>query len=153
MCLLVVLGIAIVTMLQQHMQFLKFFRQQSFLTTEAPQIGNLLARILNDADHYFVYASKDDAIAAGLPVLNGGHALRLFFKSPTDEIVERLIAVETVTGGKSLNFYGWKADGTATSWSISKKIQDAEFLSTDGILNITLKGPNGEEVTYGGGAR
>jgi hypothetical protein len=153
MSMLVVLGIALVTMMQQHMMFMNFFRQQSFLTSEAPQIGNLLARILNEADHYFVYASKEDALAAGAPVLSGGHALRLFFKSPTDETVERLIAVESVTGGKMLNFYGWKPDGTATSWTISKKIQNAEFLSTGGILNITLTGPNGEEITYGGGAR
>src|SRR6188768_1105080 len=58
MCLLIVLGTALVTMLNQHMTFVKMFRQQSFLASEAPQIGNLLGRILNAADHYFVYSSK-----------------------------------------------------------------------------------------------
>lgn len=153
MSLLIVLGVALVTMIQQHTMFIKLFRQQAFLATEAPQIGNLLGRILNQADHYFVYATKDDALAGGAPVLTTGHALRLFFKTPTQEIVERLIVVEDTASGKALNFLGWRSDGTQTSWTISSKIQDAEFLSDQGILNMTLEGPNGEVVTYGGGAR
>jgi hypothetical protein len=140
-------------MIQQHTLFLKFFRQQSFLSVEAPTIGNLLGRILNDADHYFVYSSKDEALAGGVPVLTNGSAVRLFYKTPTQETEERLVVVENITGGKALKFYGWQLDGTATSWTISSKIADASFLSNQGILNITLVGPNGEEVTYGGGAR
>jgi hypothetical protein len=150
---MIVLGIALVTMIQQHTVFLKFFRQQTFLTTEAPTIGNLLGRILNEADHYFVYSSKDEALAGGVPVLSNGSAVRLFFKTPTQETEERLIVVETVGAGKALKFYGWQLDGTATSWTISNKISNASFLSNQGILNITLHGPNGEEITYGGGAR
>ena len=154
MGLMVVLSVALVTMLQQHMVFLQLFRKQSFLYTEAPQIGNLLGRIMNEADHYFVYATKDDAMGAGTPLMTGGKAIRLFFKTPTQETEERIIAVEPGTGGRSLlKFYGWRIDGTATSWTISDKLGDAEFLSTQGILNMTLEGPNGEEVTFGGGAR
>jgi prepilin-type N-terminal cleavage/methylation domain-containing protein len=153
MSLMVVLGVALVTLVSQHTQFLKLFRQQAFLATEAPQIGNLLGRILNEADHYFVYATKDDALSGGMPILTSGHALRLFFKTPTQETEERLIVVESTGSGAALKFYGWLADGTATSWTITSKIHDAEFLSTEGILNMTLEGPNGEEVTYGGGAR
>jgi hypothetical protein len=153
MSLLIVLATALVTLVTQHMQFLNLFRQQSFLASEAPQIGNLLGRILNEADHYFVYATKDDALGGGAPIMTGGHALRLFFKTPTQETEERLIVVESAGSGAALKFYGSQADGTPTSWTITSKIHDAEFLSTDGILNMTLEGPNGEEVTYGGGAR
>jgi len=153
MCLLIVLGTALVALLNQHMTFLKLFRQQAFLATEAPQIGNLLGRILNAADHYFVYSTKEDALGGGLPVLTAGHALRLFFKTPTQETEERLIVVEETDNGNVLKFYGWRSDGTQTSWTISEKIEDAEFQSSDGILNMTLEGPNGEIVTYGGGAR
>jgi hypothetical protein len=142
-----------VVMLQQHIQFLGMFKKQTFLSSEAPAIGNLLGRIFNEVDHYFVYATKDDALGAGVPILTSGHAVRLFFKSPNQDIEERLIAVEDTSGGKALKFYGWQADGTPTSWTISDKIADAEFLSTQGILNMTLEGPNGEEITYGGGAR
>jgi hypothetical protein len=153
MSLLIVLGVALITMLQQHMLFMTLFRQQSFLSAEAPQIGNLLGRILNSADHYFVYETKDEALAGGAPVMTAGHALRLFFKTPNQETEERLLVVEDTATGKALRFYGWRADGTATSWTVSDKIQGAEFLSSQGILNITLEGPNGAEVTYAGGAR
>jgi prepilin-type N-terminal cleavage/methylation domain-containing protein len=153
MGIMLVLAVALVVMLQQHTQFMAMFRKQAFLTSEAPQIGNLLGRILNEADHYFVYATKDEALAGGLPVLTGGHALRLFFKTPTQEVEERLIVVEATATGNALKFYGWQSDGTPTSWTISDQIADAEFLSDQGILNMTLEGPNGEEVTYGGGAK
>lgn len=154
MSLMLVLAVALVTMLHQHGLFIQMFRQQSFLATEAPQIGNLLGRILNEADHYFVYATKNDALSGGVPILTPGHALRLYFKTPTQEVEERIIAVEDITGGgKALKFYGWQSDGTETSWIITRSIADAEFLSDQGILNMTLKGPNGEEVTFGGGAR
>src|SRR3954469_16497872 len=125
MCLLIVLGIALVTLVNQHIQFMKLFRQQAFLASEAPQIGNLLGRILNEADHYFVYATKADALGGGVPVLTSGHALRLFFKTPTQETEERLIVVEPAGSGAAMKFYGWLPDGTPTSWTITTKIHDA----------------------------
>jgi hypothetical protein len=153
MGILVVLGVALLIMMQQHIFFVKMFQKQTFLTSEAPAIGNLVGRILNEVDHYFVYASKDAALGGGVPILTSGRAVRLFFKTPNQGIEERLIAVESSGSGNALKFYGWQADGTPTSWTISDKIADAEFLSTQGILNMTLEGPNGEEITYGGGAR
>jgi hypothetical protein len=151
--ILVTLGVALVVLVQQHVKFMELFRQQAFLAAEAPTIGNLVGRIFNEVDHYFVYATKDDALGAGTPIMTPGRAVRLFFKTPTQEVEERLIVVESVTGGNALKFYGWQPDGTPTSWTISDKIADAEFQSSQGILNMTLEGPNGEEITYGGGAR
>jgi hypothetical protein len=151
--IILALGLALMVMLQQHVQFMEMFRRQSFLAADAPKIGNLLGRILNHADHYFVYASKADALAGAKPVLAGGRAVRLFFKSAAQVTEERLIAVEATATGNALRFYGSRLDGTATSWTISNRITDAQFTSSQGILNITLDGPNGEEVTYAGGAR
>lgn len=153
MGIMVVLGVALLMMLQQHIFFLRMFKQQTFLSSEAPAIGNLVGRIFNEVDHYFVYATKNDALGGGVPILSAGRAVRLFFKTPNQGIEERLIAVENTGSGNALKFYGWQSDGTPTSWTISDKIADAEFLSTQGILNMTLEGPNGEEITYGGGAR
>jgi hypothetical protein len=150
---LLTLGVVLLMMLQQHIFFVSMFKKQTFLSSEAPAIGNLVGRILNEVDHYFVYATKDAALGTGTPIMTPGRAVRLFFKTPNQGIEERLIAVESTASGNALKFYGWQADGTATSWTISDKIADAEFLSTQGILNMTLEGPNGEEVTYGGGAQ
>ncbi len=153
MSVLLILAVALVVMLQQHVLFMEMFRRQSFLTVEAPKIGNLIGRIINHTDHYFVYGSKADALAGAQPVLTGGSAVRLFFKSADQETEERLIAVEPTAAGNALRFYSWRADGSETSWTISNRIANAQFSSDQGILNVMLQGPNGEEVTYGGGAR
>ena len=150
---MVVLSFALVIMLQQHLQFLDMFKKQSFLANEAPKIGNMLGRIINEADHYFVYATKTDALAGGLPVLTNGKAVMLYFKSPNPDIAQRLITVETTASGAGLYFYTLQAGAVQSSWTISSRISDANFLSNQGILNVTLSGPNGELVTYGGGAR
>lgn len=148
-----VLAVALVVMLQQHVQFMQIFKKQSFLAQEAPRIGNVLGRIINQADHYFVYATKGDAISGTAPVLTGGRAIRLFFKTADQQTVQRVIAMESLSGVNQLRFYGWLPDGTATSWTISSFLNDVTFLSEQGILNITLNGPNGEQVCYGGGAK
>lgn len=150
---LTVIGVALLVMLQQHAQFLEMFRRQSFLAAEAPKIGNLLARILNEADHYFVYAGKDEALAAGQPTMAAGHAVKLFFKSPNNGTEERMIVAEETAKGTALRFYSWGTDGATSSWTIAGNLGGASFQSDQGILNMTLEGPNGEVVTYGGGVR
>ena len=147
------LAFTLVIMLQQHLQFLNMFKRQSFLSNEAPKIGNMLGRIINEADHYFVYATKADALAGGQPVLISGKAVMLYFKSPNQVIAQRLITVEATANGAGLFFYTLQANAIQSSWEISSRISDANFLSNQGILNVSLSGPNGELVTYGGGAR
>ncbi len=150
---LMVIGIAMLAMLQQHTKFLELFRQQSFLAAEAPKIGNLLSRILNEADHYFVYPGKAEALAAGQPTMAPGQAVKLFFKSPNQGTEERMIVAESTTKGTALRFYSLRQDGTTSSWTIASRLGGASFQSDQGILNMTLQGPNGEVVTYGGGVR
>jgi hypothetical protein len=67
--------------------------------------------------------------------------------------LERLISVEQTADGSELRFYTPQADGTSTSWLVCNQITDANFRNDEGILSVTLEGPNGEEVTYSGGAR
>ncbi|MDB6072510.1 MAG: hypothetical protein JWO89_150 [Verrucomicrobiaceae bacterium] len=150
---MMVLAISMVIMLQQHAQFLEMFRRQSFLASEAPKIGNLLGRIINESDHYFVYADKAAALGGGQPLLTDGKAVRLFFKSPNHELAERLITVEDTAAGAAMRFYNLRIDGSQSSWTISDRIAAADFRSDQGILNVTLTGPHGEQVAYGGGAR
>jgi hypothetical protein len=151
MAVLVVLSVAMVVMLQQHLSFMTLTTRQAFLTNEAPKIGNVLGRIFNQADHYFVYDSRASALAGAAPVLTDGRAVRLFFKSAAQQTVERTIAVETTGGATSLRFYTPQANGTQTSWVICNSLTGANFHTDEGILSVTLQGPNGEEVTYSGG--
>ncbi|MDZ4288143.1 MAG: hypothetical protein U0984_09300 [Prosthecobacter sp.] len=142
-----------VVMLQQHLTVVSIAAKQSFLGREAPKIGDLLGRIFNQADSYFVYTSRASAAAGDAPVLTNGRAVRLFFKSAAQQTVERMISVETTASGTEMRFYTPQADGTSTSWLVCNQIAGANFLNDQGILAVTLQGPNGEEVTYSGGAR
>ncbi len=156
--IMLALGTALVTMLQQHVSFMSMVRKQSFLTVEAPQIGNLAGRLFGMADHYFVYTSRASAQAGGAPVLTGGGAVRLFFKGPNGETAEHWISAETVGSGgttstKRLRCHSRKVDGTERSWILCEGLDDATFRCDEGVLGLTLRGPSGEEITYYGGSR
>lgn len=153
MGLMAMLSGALVVMLQQHLTFMGIARQQSFLADEAPKIGNILGRIFQQADHYFIYTSRESALGEGTPVLAGGSAVRLFFRTAGQTTEERIIAAETAASGTSLRFYTPQPDGTVTSWLICQGLQAATFRADEGILMMTLTGPNGEEISYCGGAR
>mgnify|MGYP006949120957 CR=1 FL=1 len=153
MAVMMVVATALVAMMQQHVTFLQMCQQQVFLTSEAPKIGNLLNRILNNADHYFVYATKEDALGNGLPTLTSGSAVKLFFKSAAQTTETRVLSVEPTPAGASLRFYTPQSTSPETSWTVTSKIRSASFQNADGILSLTLLGPNREQVTYYGGAR
>lgn len=151
--LMVMLGGALVAMLQQHLTFLGLAQKQSFLAEEAPKIGNVLGRIFQQADHYFIYTNLEAAQNVAAPMLSGGGAVRLFFKGATQDVEERIIATQEDASGVSLRFYVPQDDGTTTSWLICQGLQGVSFGADQGILVATLTGPNGEEISYCGGAR
>lgn len=153
MGLMVMLSGVLVVMLQQHLSFMQMAQRQSFLAQEAPQIGNILGRIFQQADHYFIYPDGAGARGGVTPVIQNGRAVRLFFKTSSQTTQERLITAETDTSGTSLRFYTPLPDGTERSWLICKGLQAAAFNANEGILTATLTGPNGEMITYCGGAR
>lgn len=153
MGLIIMLGGVLLVMLQQHLSFMTMARRQAFLAQEAPQIGNILGRIFQQADHYFIYPDRDSALSGGKPVLNNGGAVRLFFKTALQNTRECLIAAETGNSGTSLRFYNSQPDGNEKSWQICRGLQAAVFNTYEGILTVTLTGPNGEEIIYCGGGR
>lgn len=153
MAVLVGLSSALVAMMQQHVTFLRLCRQQVFLSSEAPAIGNLLSRILNSVDHYFVYPTKEDALGNGLPTLAPGSAVKLFFKTANQTTECRVLSVEPTSLGATLRFYNPASSAPESSWTVTNKIRSASFLCGEGILSVSIIGPNNEEVTYYGGAR
>lgn len=153
MGLMLLLGGVLLVMLQQHLSFMMMARRQAFLAQEAPQIGNLLGRIFQQADHYFIYQNRDSALAHDKPVIYNGGAVRLFFRTAVQTTRECLIAAEDGIGGTSLHFYNSLPDGMASSWQICRGLKSAVFNADEGILTVKLTGPNGEEITYCGGGR
>lgn len=153
MGLMLILGSSLVVMLQQHVTLMSLAQRQSFLADEAPKIGNLIGRIFSQADHYLVYETHDAAVAGAAPVLAGGRAVRLLFRAADQTTQTRIISTQAIAGGVDLRFFHTLADGSQTSWSICDRLSDATFAADQGILTVTLSGPNGEQITYGGGAQ
>ncbi|QIF04777.1 hypothetical protein [Roseimicrobium sp. ORNL1] len=147
------LSVALIAMLQQHITLMGWLQKQSFLTTEAPQIGNLVGRIFGSADHYFVYSSRDAALGGAAPVLVNGGAVRLFSQAANGDITELWVEVQTVAGTKVLKCYGKLPNGTESQWTVCEGLGNATFHCNTGVLGVTLTGPNQEEVTYYGGSR
>ncbi|HSJ04236.1 MAG TPA: hypothetical protein VK956_17350 [Verrucomicrobium sp.] len=151
----VILGLSLtmISMLQQHVMFMGLIQRQSFLTSEAPQIGNLVGRIFGSADHYFVYSSRDAALGGAAPVLVNGGAVRLYCQGVDGKTTELWITVETVGTAKVLRCHSTLPDGSQQAWTVCEGLGGATFRCDQGVLGVTLQGPNGEEISYYGGSR
>ena len=153
MAVMMGVGLALVLLTRQHITFVGLVARQSFLAVEAPQTGNLLGRLFVQSDHFFIYQSRESALAGGAPVLTGGKAVCLFFPTATGAILEHWITIEPSAGLFQLKFHTVHADKSENSWTITSKLAGASFESNEGILGAILQGPNGEEISYYGGSQ
>lgn len=153
MSILLALAVAMLVMLQQHIAFMNLARQQGFLTTDAPQVGNLVGRLFAKADHYFVYETRAGGLTGAPPVLVNGKAARLYFEAANGETREQWITAETVGGSTSLVCRSRRADGSEFSWNVCTGLAGATFHCNEGVLGVTLKGAGGEEISYYGGSQ
>jgi len=151
LAMLLVLSGALMMMLQSHVIFMRVLGSYAFLRDDAPQVNNMLTGIFGNADSYRVYGSLADAKGDTGAVNTGGQAVRLRFRNPNGTFEQGIVAFETIAGDNQLNFYnfdgGWNA---SPNWTLSHQPAAVDFEDTTGILLVTLTGPNGEEVTYGG---
>ncbi|RYD38259.1 MAG: type II secretion system protein [Verrucomicrobiaceae bacterium] len=150
---IMMVGLALVLLTKQYAVFVGLAARQSFLTVEAPQIGNLLGRLFDQSNSFLVYESRAGAMAGVAPVLTGGKAVRLFFPTATGVILERWITVEPSAGLFQLKCHTVHADDTESSWTVAGRLAGASFGCDQGILSATLQGPNGEEISYYGGSQ
>lgn len=144
---------AMVLMLaNQQFAFLRIFRAQSFLVTEAPVLNNYLSRIIGNAESYRLYASLDDLVSGATPVLADAPVIMLRFKDPNGNFRASVISFEDPGTGQGLYYRMVNAAGTLgePSWALSKRPTNVRFSIEQGILRVRVTGPGGEELTYSG---
>ncbi len=146
------LSVALMILLNQHLVMFRAANQANFLVQEAPGIGALMNRILNQVDHYYIYTNKSDAINGTNPVNSGGSVVKLSFRTPSGTPEEGIIAYESVSGTNSLGYYARKDNSwpDQSSWVITSRPTQVTFSNSTGILLVQLVGPLGEEITYAG---
>lgn len=154
LALTLTMGVAATTVLMagQHVSFLRLVGEFSFLRDEAPAVNLLLSRIIQQSEAYRIYPDKGSAFNGDGAVNAGGRALWLRFRNPDGATEQAVIAFEVADGETGLNFYNW--DGAswsaAPAWTISSQPTGVTFSNDTGILLITVRGPNLEEITYVG---
>ncbi|MDF1861855.1 MAG: hypothetical protein P1U87_16675 [Verrucomicrobiales bacterium] len=145
---------ALLGLLQQQVTFTETMRNFSFLRDEAPQVNTLLTNIVNRADNYRIFPDIGSAKNLSGAVRTGGKTIRLRFRNPDGTSDHAIVAFETVSGQKQLNYYfrSYSADAWPTNptWTISTKPDVVTFDNSTGVLLITLTGSKGEEIAYAG---
>jgi len=156
----VIISAIIMSMVNQQLAFLRIFRAQSFLVTEAPMLNNYIAKIVGNADSYRLYASVDD-LKAGRQTLTEAPVIMLRFKEPNGTFRTSVLSFETPTSpeGSGPALYHRMLSTTnelqdiKESWALSKKPADVRFSIDTGILRVKIKGPNREQIIYSGASQ
>jgi len=152
----VIISAIIMALVNQQLAFLRIFRMQSFLVTEAPMLNNYITKLVSNADSYRLYASVEDLKAGRPQVLKDAPVIMLRFKEPNGTFRASVLSFETPTtpAGSGRGLYYRMVSTTNVlqdpSWSLSKKPAGVSFSIDTGILRVKVTGPKGEEVIYSG---
>jgi hypothetical protein len=162
MVLILGLGLALILMLNTHLEFMNWTRRQSFVAKETPRIANLLGRMLNQADHFFIYESQSDLTNPTATPALAGAAVKLFFNQPEGGLAreQHLIFSQAdslrqlrVLDGQDDSAWTVAAGYAAVGEVPASGLQSASFSLDQGLLKVTLEGPSGEQVHFYGGGR
>lgn len=159
MTVVIVFGLAIssvgMLMLSQQLQTVRRLNQQNFILQESPKINTAMSALLGRADAIRLHQSFADAIQDQNPVLDDANVLVAAFRNIDNNTTFGIINFETdpATGNNRLDYYFFDPADTAPvegtpSWNISREIADASFALVNGLFQVTLTGPNAEQLTY-----
>ncbi|RYD22555.1 MAG: hypothetical protein EOP88_07610 [Verrucomicrobiaceae bacterium] len=143
----------------QQLTFLKLYKDQNFLTEEAPIISMYVSRLIGKADRFRLHSTVEKALA-GTPeaVVSGDQPLPfpvvlLNYRQP-DGVMRATILqfVPLENGGPALNYYVVPLTGAlgAPQWAVTKIPKNVAFTMEQGVLRMTLTGPKDEIITYSG---
>ena len=138
----------------QQLAFIRILRAQDFLTREAPMINNYVVRVIGAAEGYLLYPDMDTMRAGGPPVLADASVLVLRFRQPDGSFRGAVLSFEDdATLGEGLYYRVMDqagAVGDEPDWWLSRQPADVNFAVEQGVLRMTVDGPNGERLTYSG---
>lgn len=136
----------------QQMNFLRIFRAQDFLVREAPLVSNYIVRVMGSAEGYQLFTDMASLQAGDSAVLEDAKVLVLRFIESDGTEKASILSFEDPGTGPGL-YYRLVPDSGVVGgpdWAITKEPLDVTFAVEQGILRMTLSGPNGEELVYSG---
>lgn len=156
-----VFGLMIATsslaLFNQQLNIFQILRQQDFLLRDAPKIVSVLNKMVPRANAFQMFADIGD-LSDSKGVITGASVLALRFQDSTKNAAAdtqlkhsfSVIAFDSATG--DLNYYNNLSKPlvipATPSWKIASNLQNTTFFIENGVIRMTITGPNGEEITY-----
>ena len=146
----------VLVLFNQQLAFLRLYQTQSFLTEEAPLISMHVSKLIGQADRFRLHDSVSDALAnrnpRGLPSDPPSPVVVLNFRQPDGGMRAGILSFEDLGTGPALYYYVVPATGVlgTPQWHISNKPANVSFALLNGVLRMTLTGPEDEQITYSG---
>jgi hypothetical protein len=145
-------GGIVLTLFNQQLAFLNLFRNQGFLTEEAPLINNYVSRLIGRADRFRLHETREEALSGTNPTLASSPVVVLNFRQPDGSFRSSILEFAVRGGVRGLYFYLVAANGTVNDpeWAVTKTPTAVAFQVSQGVLQMVLSGPNQERITYSG---
>ena len=138
----------LLALVNQQFAFLKIYHAQNFLIREAPLISTHMNRLIGQAERFRLHNSTADAMSGTNPVMTGASVLVLNFQQPDGTTQAAMLSFED----HALYYYLVPTAGALSTpqWAITREASNVSFAIVDGVLRVTLTGPNSEQITYSG---
>jgi hypothetical protein len=145
-------GTMVLALFNQQLAFLRIFKAQGFLTEEAPIISMYVSRLVGKADRFRLHDSVADALSGANPRLTPSPVVLLNFRQPDGTMRKTILAFQNLGSGTGLYYYVVPLAGTLGSpeWAVTKAPANVLFSMDQGVLRMTLTGPNAEQIVYSG---
>ena len=142
----------VLAMSNQQLAFLKIYRTQDFLNQEAPVISTYVSKIIGKAERFRLHDSVSDALANRNPRLTASPVLLLNFRQPDGTMRASILSFEARNGSQALYYYVVPVSGVLgePQWFLTNKPTNVQFSMEQGILRMTLTGPQNERITFSG---
>lgn len=145
-------GTMVLALFNQQLAFLRIFKAQGFLTEEAPIISMYVSRLVGKADRFRLHDSVADALSGANPRLTSSPVVLLNFRQPDGTMRKTILAFQNLGSGTALYYYVVPLSGVLGSpeWAVTKAPTNVSFSMEQGVLRMTLTGPNAEQIIYSG---
>lgn len=150
------IGMAVAAMVlalfNNQLTFLRIFRTQNFLVEEAPLISTYVSRMVGRADRFRLHESVTDALANTKVKTTASPVVVLNYRQPDGSMRASMLAFQNLGEGPALYYYVVDAAGAIGNpqWVVTRRPSDVSFSLEQGILRMTITGPQGERITYSG---
>jgi prepilin-type N-terminal cleavage/methylation domain-containing protein len=142
----------VMALFNQQLAFLRIYRVQDFLTEEAPVISMHVSKLVGRAERFRLHDTVANALAGSNPRTSSSPVVVLNFRQPDGRVRAAILAFEDRGAGPTLYYYVVPTVGSLgePQWYLTRVPRNVAFTVENGILRMTLTGPNGELITYSG---